>query len=168
MTGPTFDSRDEARDYMRAQAAEASDSVLALALRSVARDVLVMMVEYGGNFLPVMPQTRWDAMEVITGEAMERFDRVPDSPDDLVIEELASATWCVIHKNWASHDYELARWPLTYGRLLAADIAATEAMASALPQPVADPLDSYPPDVAGGYVWHRDRAPEPVALELNR
>ncbi|OAN34297.1 hypothetical protein A4X20_26995 [Mycolicibacterium iranicum] len=147
---------------MRRDVARYSDSVLALALRAVARDVLAMMVSYGGNYLPVMSQSRWDATEVITGDAMQRFDRLPDSPTDLLIEELASATWCVIHKNWASHPGELARWPLAYGRLLAADVAMTEAMARALPEPVRDPLADYPADVAGGYVWHRDRAPEPV------
>lgn len=162
-----FDNRRDALDWMRREVADCPDSVLALALRAVAHDVLAMMVSYGGNSLPVMPQSRWDAMEVITNEAMQRFDRLPDSPTDLLIEELASATWCVIHKNWMSHPRELARWPLAYGRLFAADVAITEAMARALPTDetsVRDPLDEYPPDAAGGYVWHRDRAPEPIPL----
>lgn len=164
---PSFDNRSDARKWMCRELARYSDSVLALAVRAVAREVMAMMVSYGGNYLPVIqPQSRWDAMEAITCVAMERFDRVPDSPNDLLIEELASATWCVIHVSWASHDYELARWPLIYGRMLAADVAVTEAMVQALPPDtvgtVADPLDEYPADVCGGYVWHRDRAPEPA------
>ena len=41
--------------------------------------------------------------------ASERFslnDRMPDTPAEIVVEELASATWCVLHSTWASHDME--------------------------------------------------------------
>lgn len=162
MTGPTFDNRNDAREWMRRDVARYSDSVLALALRTVARDVLTRINRYGHGLKPLMDQSRWDAMEVITKEAMDRFDRLPDSPSDLLIEELASATWCVIHETWVSHHRELTLWPMVYGRLLAADVAMTEAMARSLPDTVADPLADYE-TVEGGYRWFHDgRLPEPV------
>jgi hypothetical protein len=71
-----------------------------------------------------------DAIEVISGMASERFslnDRMPDTPAEIVVEELASATWCVLHSTWASHDMEVRRWLHARAEMLCLSLALSAA-----------------------------------------
>lgn len=169
----SYESRNEVRAYLREQIKGYTDAVVAQALRLVAQDIHPQ----ADGKVPQMPQTRWDAMEVIAVEAMERFsDRTPNTLDDAFISGLAAHTWGALHTGWVSHTQEVRAWATARGELLANDTAATLARADAIARMYAQPTDVIQADqhsvadpladtvtVAGGYRWFGDgRAPEPA------
>jgi hypothetical protein len=105
------------------------DSVLLQALRDVQSSIPV------GPWarVPHMDQSLRDAIEVISYVASDRFsldDRMPDTPAEIVVEELASSTWCVLHSSWASHDMEVRRWLKARAEMV---LLSTELMAAEAP-----------------------------------
>lgn len=172
--------RDERRRALRDAFETASDETLAVLVRQVQSDI---RIGPDGRVQP-MRQWSWDWREALLSVAWDRFSlddddgnprRMPDTVDELLTDELASATWAVMHTGWASHDIEVPRWLKARAESLSARLSETHAAAAELatrlgrpvslaqvmrdPDPMADVVTEE-----GGYRWFGDgRTPRPIA-----
>lgn len=163
-----WDRREANRARQRKYVGSLDDETLIAALK---HGETLLPIKDNGELFDRIDSRDWETVDALTREVSDRFENRTDTPRDMLLVAWADALYRALRTSWIDHRENVLQWGRARAELMLCDIEAQGAEDRCAIETTLlthwsasdyDPIDDYP-DVEGGYIWHRNRPPEPVS-----